>query len=158
MIKIDKVKYTKDIKKIVKSLDDEISFFTCVDISWYDRYSSESYIYLLKDDEDIVGYLHGSYITKKLYDSFLNGEIINDYLIDKKEYLNNSNYIYIDSVVIKEKYRNKKYGSLLSEMFLNDNNDKKIVALTISKLGFKLFKKYFKLYKNIDEKHNIFIN
>ena len=66
MIKIDKVKYTKDIKKIVKSLDDEISFFTCVDISWYDRYSSESYIYLLKDDEEIVGYLHGSYITKKL--------------------------------------------------------------------------------------------
>ena len=158
MIKIDKVKYTKDIKKIVKSLDDEISFFSCVDISWYDRYSSESYIYLLKDDEIVVGYLYGAYITEKLYNLFLNGEIINDYLIDEKEFINNSDYIYVASIVVKEKYRNKKYGSLLSEMFLNDNNDKKIVALTISKLGFKLFKKYFKLYKNIDEKHNIFIN
>lgn len=158
MIKIDKVKFTKEIKKIVKSLDDEISFFTNVDISWYDRYSSESYIYLLKDDEEIVGYLYGAYITKKLYDSFLNGEIINDYLIDKKEFINNSNYIYITSIVIKEKYRNKKYGSLLNEMFLNDNNDKKIVVLTVSELGFKLFKKYFKLYKKIDETKNIFIN
>ena len=158
MIKIDKVKFTKEIKKIVKSLDDEISFFTNVDISWYDRYSSESYIYLLKDDEKIVGYLYGAYITKKLYDLFLKGEIINDYLIDKKEFINNSNYIYITSIVIKEKYRNKKYGSLLNEMFLNDNNDKKIVVLTVSELGFKLFKKYFKLYKKIDETKNIFIN
>ena len=51
MIKIDKIKFTKEIKSIIKNLDDEISYYTNVDISWYDRYSDNSYIYLLKDDD-----------------------------------------------------------------------------------------------------------
>lgn len=58
MIKIDKIKFTKEIKSIIKNLDDEISYYTNVDISWYDRYSDNSYIYLLKDDDKIVGYIY----------------------------------------------------------------------------------------------------
>ena len=65
MIKVEKTKFTKEIKKIIKSLDDEISCYTNVDISWYDRYSSDSYIYLLKDNENIVGYLYGAFIFTK---------------------------------------------------------------------------------------------
>ena len=51
-------KFTKEIKSIIKNLDDEISYYTNVDISWYDRYSDNSYIYLLKDDDKIVGYIY----------------------------------------------------------------------------------------------------
>ena len=58
MIKIDKIKFTKEIKSIIKNLDDDISYYTNVDISWYDRYSDNSYIYLLKDDDKIVGYIY----------------------------------------------------------------------------------------------------
>ena len=84
MIKIDKIKFTKEIKNIIKNLDDEISYYTNVDISWYDRYSDNSYIYLLKDDDKIVGYIYGAFITEKLYNLLINGEIINDYLINKE--------------------------------------------------------------------------
>ena len=105
MIKIDKIKFTKEIKSIIKNLDDEISYYTNVDISWYDRYSDNSYIYLLKDDDKFVGYLYGAFITEKLYNSFINGEIINDYLIDKEEFVEKSNYIYLTSIVVKDEYR-----------------------------------------------------
>lgn len=84
MIKIYKIKFTKEIKSIIKNLDDEISYYTNVDISWYDRYSDNSYIYLLKDDDKIVGYIYGAFITEKLYNLLINGEIINDYLINKE--------------------------------------------------------------------------
>ena len=84
MIKIDKIKFTKEIKSIIKNLDDEISYYTNVDISWYDRYSDNSYIYLLKDDDKIVGSIYGAFITEKLYNLLINGEIINDYLINKE--------------------------------------------------------------------------
>lgn len=158
MIKIDKVKFTKEIKKIIKSLDDEISYYTNVDISWYDRYSDNSYIYLLKDDDKIVGYIYGAFITEKLYNSLMNGEIINDYLINKEEFVEKSDYIYLSSIVVKNKYRNKHYGSLLQEEFLKDNKDKKIVVLTVSDSGYALANKYLKLVKQIDDNHNIFIN
>ena len=158
MIKVDKVKFTKDIKKIIKALDDEIDCYTNVDISWYDRYSDDSYIYLLKDDDEVVGYVYGAGITEKLYNSFLNGEITNDYLIDEKEYIKDSNYIYPASIVIKENYRGNKYTSLLCDSFLKDNKDKKMVILTVSDAGYHLAKKYFKFYKKLDNSHNIFIN
>ena len=158
MIKIDKVKFTKDIKKKIKSLDDEIDSYVNVDISWYDRYSDDSYIYLLKDGMRIVGYIYGTFITEKLYNSFINGEIISDYLINKEEYVKNSDYIYLTSVVIKEKYRNNHYGSLLQERVLMDNKGKKFVLLTISNSGYNLACKYFKLYKKLDDNHTIFVN
>lgn len=158
MIKIDKVKFTKEIKRIIKNLDDEISYYTNVNISWYDRYSDNSYIYLLKDDNKIVGYLYGAFITKKLYNSFINGEIINDYLIDNEEFISNSDYIYLTSIVVKNEYRNNHYGSLLQEKFLKDNKDKKIVVLTVSNSGYALANKYFKLLRQIDDNHNIFVS
>lgn len=158
MIKIYKIKFTKEIKSIIKNLDDEISYYTNVDISWYDRYSDNSYIYLLKDDDKIVGYIYGAFITEKLYNLLINGEIINDYLINKEEFVEKSDYIYLTSIVITDKYRNKHYGSLLQEKFLKDNKDKKIVVLTVSTSGYNLANKYFRLIRQIDDKHNIFVN
>ena len=158
MIKVDKVRFTKEIKIIIKELDDEISYYTNVDISWYDRYSDNSYIYLLKDDDKFVGYLYGAFITEKLYNSFINGEIINDYLIDKEEFVEKSNYIYLTSIVVKDEYRKKHYGSSLQEAFLKDNRGKKIVLLTVSISGYTLANKYFRLIRQIDDKHNIFVN
>ncbi|MBE6161400.1 MAG: GNAT family N-acetyltransferase [Firmicutes bacterium] len=158
MIKVDKEKFTKEIKTIIKELDDEISCYTSVDISWYDRYRDDSYIYLLKDDKKVIGYIYGTFITESLYNSFINGKILSDFQIDKKLYVDVSDYIYLSSIVIKEEYRNNKYGSLLQEKFLEDNKDKKIVILTVSESGYNLAKKYFKLYKKIDKTHTIFIN
>ena len=158
MIKVVKEKFTKGIKKNIKYLDDTISYYTNVDISWYDRYSCDSYIYLLKDGADIVGYLYGAFITEGLYNSLINGEIIHDYTINKEEFIENSHYIYLTSIVIKDEYRNKHYGSLLLEKFLNDLQDEKVVVLTISKSGYNLVNKYFKLHRKIDDIHTIFIN
>ena len=158
MIKVDKEKFTKEIKTIIKELDDEISYYTSVDISWYDRYKDDSYIYLLKDDKKVIGYIYGTFISESLYNSFINGKILSDFQIDKKLYVDVSDYIYLSSIVIKEEYRNNKYGSLLQEKFLEDNKDKKIVILTVSNSGYNLAKKYFKLYKKIDDIHSIFIN
>lgn len=158
MIKVDKVRFTKEIKRIIKNLDDEISYYTNVDISWYDRYSDDSYIYLLKDDDKIVGYIYGACITEKLYNSLLNGEITNDYLINKEEFVENSDYVYLTSIVVKDKYRNKHYGSLLQEKFLKENRDKNIVVLTVSNSGYNLVNKYFKLHKQIDKSHTIFVS
>ena len=47
---------------------------------------------------------------------------------------------------------------MLQEKFLKDNKDKKIVVLTVSTSGYNLANKYFKLLKQIDDNHNIFIN
>lgn len=117
MIKIYKEKFTKEIKNLIKKIDDGISYYTNVDVSWYDRYSDNSYIYLLNDADKIVGYLYGAFITEKLYNSFINGEITNNYLINKEEFIESSDYIYLTSIVVKDKYRNKHYGSLLQEKF-----------------------------------------
>lgn len=103
-------------------------------------------------------YIYGAFITEKLYNLLINGEIINDYLINKEEFVEKSDYIYLTSIVITDKYRNKHYGSLLQEKFLKDNKDKKIVVLTVSTSGYNLANKYFKLLKQIDDNHNIFIN
>ena len=83
------IKITKEIKSIIKNLDDEISYYTNVDISWYDRYSDNSYIYLLKDDDKIVGYIYGAFITEKLYNLLKDNNlaiitIIKNIIIQKK--------------------------------------------------------------------------
>ena len=87
---------------------------------------------------------------------FLLGNINQRALLGTEAY----SYILFISIMfsITDKYRNKHYGSLLQEKFLKDNKDKKIVVLTVSTSGYNLANKYFKLLKQIDDNHNIFIN
>lgn len=86
---------------------------------------------MLKDEDNVVGYIYGAYISLKLYNLLINGDIISDCLIDEKEYIDDSNYMYIASIVIKKEYCNNNYSFLLHKDFLKDNKDKKIVLLTV---------------------------
>lgn len=157
-MKIIKAKFDKDIKKKIKELDDTFNSYETVDISWYDRYSDDSDIYLLVDNNLIVGYVCACPITKELYNQFINGQISNDYEIDSKHFLKKSDYYYIPSILIKDSYRNKGYGQKLVKLLYDDINNKKIVALSITKEGFKLCQKYLTLIKKLDNEKYIFIN
>ena len=77
---------------------------------------------------------------------------------ESEEFVEKSNYIYLTSIVVKDEYRKKHYGSSLQEAFLKDNRGKKIVLLTVSMSGYTLANKYFRLIRQIDDKHNIFVN
>ena len=67
-MKIIRRKFNKNLKKLIKNLDDLCDKYQSVEIDWYDRFSEESYIYLLMHEAEIVGYAYASPITKKLYD------------------------------------------------------------------------------------------
>lgn len=72
-------------------------------------------------------------IKKELYDAIINGVLLNDLDVNPAMYVNNSNYNYIVSCVIKEKYIHKNYGKLLVENVLHDLKNCYVCCLTISK-------------------------
>lgn len=155
-MKIIRSRFDKKLKRIIKKLDDSCDIYQCVDISWYDRYYDESYIYLLVNETEIVGYAYASPITKDLYDKFNNGKIINDYEISPKHFLRESSYYYISSILMKKEYRNKGYGKKLLESLLNDLYNKTIIVMTISNEGYFLCKNYFELVKKINSEKYVF--
>ena len=71
-------------------------------------------------------------------------------------YLNESEYNYIVSCVIKKEYRYKNYGKLLMETVLSDLNNRYVCCLTISKDGYKLANKYLKLKMKLNDDVSVF--
>lgn len=155
-MKIIRSRFNKKLKEIVKKLDDSYNKYQCVDISWYDRYYDESYIYLLVNKTEIVGYVYASPITKNLYDKFNNCEITNDYEISPKHFLRESSYYYISSILIKKEYKNRGYGKKLLESLLQDLYNKNVIVMTISNEGYNLCNKYFEFVKKINDEKYIF--
>jgi len=157
IVRIEKVYLTKDNLLKIEKIDDSFYTNAITGIDWYlERYNEKHYAYCLFDNNDIVGYIVSVPIKKELYDAITSGVLLNDLYINPSMFLNESKYNYIVSCVIKEEYRNKHYGQLLTETLINDLKDCYACSLTISKGGFKLASKYMKLKMQLNDEVAVF--
>lgn len=123
---------------------------------WYkERYSDNNIAFCLYDNDDMVGYIVAVGIKEKLYNDFKNGLLTNDYDIDPRLYDYKSKYMYIASINILKKYRHQGWGlKLLDELLQYYNND--MIAITISKEGYKLASIRMNHIMNIDSNVSVF--
>lgn len=152
---IEEVKLTKENLIKIKEIDN--TFYTKENISldWYlERYTEKHSAILLLDKDEIVGYIISVPIKKELYDTIMNGVIINDLQINPQMFIDESEYYYIVSCVILEKYRFKSYASKMLEKILN--KEKKYCALTITTSGYHLVEKYMNFKVNVYKDINVF--
>lgn len=157
-MKIEKVNLTKENLLKIKKIDDLFYTKDKLEFEWYlQRYKESHYAYFLIDDNsDVVGYMVSVPIKRELYDTIVNGVLINDLNINPRMYVTESEYNYIVSCVINEEYRYKNYGKRLLENLLKDLNGY-ICCLTISKDGYNLISKYMDLKLNINEIVSVFV-
>ena len=149
-------KLTKENLLKIKEIDDTFYKDTVVDFEWYlDRYNENHKGIFLQDGEKIVGYLVAVPIKKELYDTIINGVITGDISINPNMFITSSNYYYIVSSVILEKYRHQGYGTLMMEK-LFQNTKGKFCVLTISDKGYHLAQKFLDLKMKINDKVSVF--
>lgn len=157
MICIKKEKLTKDVLHKIKNIDD--LFYTDIDLStsWYlERYNEEHYGYLIYDDNNCFGYIVSVPIKKELWDALLNGVMTNDYYINPKMFINESDYNYIVSCNILKEYQCNGYGTMLMKELIKESKGY-LCALTVTKEGFLLASKYLKLQNEINDNIEIMI-
>ena len=159
-MRIEKVCLTKENLLKIQDLDDSFYKNNITGINWYlERYNKNHFAYVLVDENgNYGGYVMGIPIKREFYDAITNGVITNDLYINPKMFVNESNYYYIYSIIIQEKYRNKGYGTKLLEKLLNDIENKNYCVLTISKNGYNLFIKYLDIKIKINNDMFVFIN
>ena len=157
IVKIEKIYLTKENLLKIEKIDDSFYTNAITGIDWYlERYNEKHSAYCLIDENEIVGYILSVPIKKELYDAIINGVLVNDLHINPDMYLNESEYNYIVSCVIKKEYRYKNYGKLLMETVLSDLNNRYVCCLTISKDGYKLANKYLKLKMKLNDDVSVF--
>ena len=148
---------TKDNLLKIWEIDKDFYKDDTLQIDWYlDRYTKNHKGIFLLDDNNVVGYLVSVPIKKELFDAITNVVLINDVYINPNMFMEKSNYNYIISCVILKKYRNKGYGSLMIKK-LFQNSKGYFCALTISKEGYYLAKKFLNLKMPINDKVNVFV-
>ena len=150
---IEEINLTKENLIKIKEIDDTFYDKDNISIEWlFERYKDTYKGLVLCDKEKIVGYITAVPIKKELYDTIINGVIVNDLQINPNMFVDESNYYYIVSIVIKKEYRGKGFGSKMLKLIL-ENKNKNYCVLTISDDGYNLIKKYMnlktKVYKNI---------
>jgi len=156
-MEIKKVFLNKGNLLKIEKIDDDFYTNVIPSIEWYlERYNEKHYAYCLFDNNDMVGYIVSVPIKKELYVALVSGVLLNDFHINPEMFVTESNYNYIVSCVIKEEYRNKKYGKLLMETLLNDLKNCYACCLTISKEGYNLANKYLKLTKKLNDDVSVF--
>ena len=157
-MKIDKkFKKKEKLKKIMK-IDKSFYKNDILTLDWYlERYNeNHKALVLVNKKNQWVGYLVSVPITKELYMTITNGVLVNDLYINPKHFLIDSNYNYIVSVLIDEKYRDKGYGSKIIKYFFESNSGK-YCALTITKGGYNLCLNQMNLWMKINESTFVFI-
>ena len=157
MIKIKKVSLTKENLLKIKKVDDSFYKEDLLTLEWYiERYNENHNGFLLMDDDCCVGYLVSVPIKKELYKAIINGVLINDLYINPNMIVNKSKYQYIVSSVILDNYKHKGYGKEMMKELLK--NEKKVFcALTITKNGYNLAKKFMNLKLKINDDTNVFV-
>ena len=119
------------------------------------RYNERHKGVLLLDNDKCVGYLVTVPIKKELYDTIINGVILNDIDINPDMYINESDYNYIVSFVLLEEYRDKGYAQLLVKDLFN-NCSGMFCSLTVSKDGYMIANKYMDLVAKINDNVSVF--
>ncbi|GEM_PF-2473807 len=152
---IEEVKLTKENLIKIKEIDNTFYTKESINLDWYlERYNKNHSAILLLDGDKVVGYIISVPIKKELYDTIINGVIINDLQINPQMFINKSEYYYIVSCVILEKYRSKGYASKMLEKILN--KEKKYCTLTITTSGYHLVERYMNFKVNVYKDINVF--
>ena len=155
---IEEVCLTKEYLLKIKNIDDTFYRNVILDIQWYlERYNEYHKGIILLDNNEVVGYLVAVPIKKEFYDAIINGVIINDLYINPKMFINDSNYKYVVSCVLLEKYRGKGYATQMMQK-LFENAIGNYCALTITEYGYNLANKFMNLKQKINSDVSVFIN
>ena len=156
MIEIKEVSMTKEVLEIIREID--LQFYPNIGpIDWYlARYKPWHTSFVAMDDGEIVGYLTSLPARKELYDAILNGVLIDDTGINPDMFLKESEYCYVESMVLKVEHRGRNISKQLFDAFIGRYGDKKTFAIAINKEGYHLAEQYFSLVKELSGGIGIF--
>ena len=117
---IEEVKLTKENLIKIKEIDNTFYTKESINLDWYlERYNKNHSAILLLDGDKVVGYIISVPIKKELYDTIINGVIINDLQINPQMFINKSEYLV-------ERYMNFKANVYKDiNVFTRDNIKKK---------------------------------
>lgn len=155
-MKIEKFNLTKE--NLLKVMEIDKTFYHDKELTkeWYFERFRESYEGIgLYDGEKLVGYLIACPIDKKLYNEIKLGKYDNDTMFNPKDYVEESDYYYINSILILDKYRNHEYSLKMIEKL---NPNKNYIAITVSKMGYIVASQYMKEELKINNSTYIFTN
>jgi len=146
-MKIEIKEYSNTPKVLEQIIDIDKTFyknFDYNDISWYtERYNETNSVHALVINKKIVGYFCIYKISKKLFKDILNLKYDNDYNFPLKEIFKKTNYHYMSSILVLEKYR--RYSFLLIRRLQKIVNSlDNLVVITVSKEGKMLAEKMLK--------------
>lgn len=146
-----------DILIKIMEIDDVFYSESITPFSWYDRYHGNEAILLRNEYSEIVGYLMLVGVEEKLYNAFFDKILVGDVCINPQMFNHKSNFKYLASIVISDKYRNKGYGTKMLKYALDiQNKGIKIVAISVSDGGYNILKKEMNYVDNIDSKTKLF--
>lgn len=136
MINKNDINYTKiDITEQFNEANNAIEFLTSQNFQLYLKNKKITNINNYEKYYTIFSNNHKEHILKNggnIYTAYLHEEVIGALYIN--------NYQYIDSLFVKEEYRNKGIGSSLLTRLLNDYNEQTI-KLSSSKDALRFYKK-----------------
>ena len=130
--------------------------------SMIDRNIDADIIIVVKDKENIVGYMDILSLKKEVFEKIIHSnQIIDDEICrtDLKSF-DDENYLYILSIVIKKEYQNGEAIKLILKQyndFIGSININGILATTVSADGYKFIKKLgFSEVKKLKENETLF--
>ena len=156
MIEIKEVSMTKEVLEIVREID--LQFYPNIgSIDWYlARYKPWHTSFVAIDAGEIVGYLTSLPARKELYDAILSGVLIDDIGINPDMFLKESEYRYVESIVIRTEYRGRNISEQLFDAYFDRYGDKKACAIAVNTEGYHLMEHYFSLAKELSGGVGIF--
>ena len=158
MIEIKEVSMTKEVLEIIREFD--LQFYPNIGpIDWYlARYKPWHTSFVAMDDGKIVGYLTSLPARKELYDAILSGVLIDDIGINPDMFLKESEYRYVESMVIRAEYRGRNISEQLFDAYFDRYGGKKACAIAVNTEGHHLAEHYFGLAKELSSGVGIFVS
>ena len=156
MLTVKEVALTREILEEIRKID--LEFYPNIgSIDWYlSRYKPWHSAFVAMDDKQIIGYFVAMPVRKELYDTILNGVLVDDLGINPDMYLKESEYYYAVSIVIRKAYRGRSISRQMLDMYFSRVPGKKTCLLAVSRNGYRLAEHYFSLVKDLSEGVGVF--
>ena len=158
MLTVKEVSLTRETLEEIRKID--LEFYPNIGpIDWYlARYKPWHCAFAAMDGEKMIGYFVAMPVRKELYDTILNGVLVDDLGVNPDMYLKESDYYYAVSVVIREAYRGRNLSRRMFDMYFSKYPDKKTCLLAVSRSGRRLAEHYFSLVKDLSENVSVFVS
>ena len=155
---IREISLTRDVLEEIRKID--LEFYPNIGlIDWYlSRYKPWHSAFVAMDSEQMIGYFVAVPVRKELYDTIVNGVLVDDLGINPDMYLKDSEYYYAVSIVIRKEYRGRNIGRQLFDAYFSRYPDKKTCLLAVSKGGRRLAAHYFTLVKETSENVGVYVS